>query len=315
MKNKAIFLFGATATGKTRLALRLFDEHKIHLISVDSSQVYKGMDIGSAKLSKDLLQKYPHSLIDICEPNQSYSSGKFRQDAQIELEKALALNKTPLFVGGTMLYFKQLLTNATNLPSADAKFRQLMQSQAKEKGVDFLFAKLQKIDAKAAKITGSQNLQRIIRALEIEHLTRKIPSQIWEEQAQATNEILQKWHFLQLGLIPEERKILHKNIETRWREMLADGFVEEVERLQKRGDLNLDMPSMRSVGYRQIWQYLTGAYSFEEACEKGLAATRQLAKRQITWIKSWQDSKNFFSEKPTTEANVLNSVSNFLNEY
>lgn len=312
MKKKAIFLFGATATGKTAMALNIFENYNVHLISVDASQVYRGMDIGSAKLPKSMLAKYPHALIDICEPNQPYSSGRFRQDAQAELEKAERLQKIPVFVGGTMLYFKQLLTNADNLPEADAQFRAKMQKKITEQGGHSVFLELQKLDAKAAQITGEHNLQRIIRALEIHHLTDKIPSQIWAEQAQEPNKILQEWDFLQIGLLPKDRQILHKNIEIRWNQMLQDGFIAEVEALQKRGDLNLEMPSMRAVGYRQIWEYLNGAYSLEEANFKGLAATRQLAKRQITWIRSWENAQKFYSQDPNLEKNIFELINHFL---
>lgn len=312
MKKKGVFLFGATATGKTSVALELFDKFDFHLISVDASQVYKDMNIGSAKLSKSMLTKYPHSLIDICDPSDIYSSGRFREDAKNELKKAVALNKVPLFVGGTMLYFKQLLTNAYNLPKADAKFRHLMQVKIAKNGARSLFLELKKTDEKAALITGEHNLQRIIRALEINHLTGKTQTQIWEEQAQMPNEILQEWQFLQIGLVPKDRQVLHKQIALRWQQMLEDGFIEEVEALKNRGDLNLDMPSMRAVGYRQIWQYLSGTLSLEEANLKGLAATRQLAKRQITWINGWDNANIFYSENKNLSAQIAGLVKKFL---
>lgn len=312
MKKKGIFLFGATATGKTRVALELFDKFNFHLISVDASQVYKDMNIGSAKLSKSMLKKYPHSLIDICDPSDIYSSGRFRQDAKNELKKAVALNKVPLFVGGTMLYFKQLLTNAYNLPKADAEFRDLMQEKIAKNGAKSLFLELKKLDEKAALITGEYNLQRIIRALEIHYLTGKTQSQIWAEQAQTPNDILQDWHFLQVALVPKDRQILHKKIALRWQQMLNDGFIQEVEALKNRGDLTLDMPSIRAVGYRQIWQYLSGALSLEEANFKGLAATRQLAKRQITWINSWDNANIFYSEDKSLSTKITLLVKSFL---
>jgi len=274
----AIFIMGATATGKTDLAIALTKILPCELISVDSALIYQGMNIGTAK------PKFFHHLIDICDPAQSYSAVNFRNDALAKMAQITKQGKIPVLVGGTFLYFKTLLNNVADLPNADLDLRAKLKTQMQANGVHFLHQQLQQIDAQTAAKLHQNDSQRIMRALEVFYLTSKPLSAHFKEQQASTL----PYQIVQFGLTCE-RQILRHKIAMRFAQMLTQGFVAEVEGLYKRGDLAQDMPSMRAVGYRQLWQYLAGEISFKDACERAVIATCQLAKRQDTWLKSWQN--------------------------
>lgn len=283
--NKIICLMGPTASGKTPLAIELVKHYPFEIISVDSAMVYRGMDIGTAKPTADILKIAPHRLIDIRDPAEKYSAGDFRNDALREIEDIIARGKVPLLVGGTMLYFRVLIQGLAALPKADANTRLALQIRAEEVGWEVLHQELMQVDPQAATKIHIRDTQRIQRALEVFQLTGK-PISFW--QAQDTNP-LANYEICNIALAPTDRARLHERIALRFQQMLADGFVDEVKKLYERGDLNMDLPSIRSVGYRQVWEYLAGKSTYEEMCEKAIAATRQLAKRQMTWLRSWPD--------------------------
>jgi tRNA dimethylallyltransferase len=274
-----ICLMGPTASGKSRLAIELASKLPCEIVSVDSAMVYRGMDIGTAKPTSVEREFVRHHLIDICDPTHAYSAGQFQKDAQQLIEKI----EIPLLVGGTMLYFRALLQGLAPLPSRDANIRAALEQQAKETGWPALHEKLAKIDSQAAARINPNDAQRIQRALEVYELTGQTLTHLQQETA--TEEL--PYRLLQLALIPSDRDKLHKHIAQRFEQMLQQGFVEEVEQLKNRGDLHPDLPSMRAVGYRQVWDYLEGTISRDEMQEKAIAATRQLAKRQLTWLRSW----------------------------
>ena len=284
-----VFLMGPTASGKTALAIELFQQGQVEIISVDSAMVYQQMNIGSAKPSDRELVLAPHHLIDFIDPKNSYSAANFCQDATALINKIHACEKIPLLVGGTMLYFKALRDGLADLPETDVKIRAEIKQQLSEKGVEFLYHELAKVDKKTADRLHINDSQRITRALEVFQMTEKTLSQWHQEQKR----LALPNPLLSIALAPTDRSILHKRIALRFEKMLEKGLIEEVTRLYHRGDLNLDCPSMRSVGYRQIWQYLQGELSLPEAKEKAIIATRQLAKRQYTWLRSWHDAKWF----------------------
>lgn len=276
---KVICLIGATAAGKTALALEAFERFNLHLISVDAAQVYKGMDIGTAKLTKAELQRYPHALIDILQPEENYSAAEFVKDAKAEIAKASELNKTPCLVGGTMLYFQALFGGLSDLPSSTAESRAVIEQRFNVDKGKSLYEELTKLDPQTAAKVAPQDKQRIIRFTELIYLTGKTPTQLFlEQEKQKPN-----WEVLALGL-DMERSVLHNRIAQRLEIMLKAGFLEEVRELKKRPNLTAQSVAMRSVGYRQFWQHLEGEISYPEAVEKTLYATRQLAKRQCTWL-------------------------------
>ncbi len=285
-----IFLMGPTASGKTSLALALAEAIEqgrtpwagVSLISVDSAQVYRGMDIGTAKPAAELLQRWPHGLIDILDPAESYSAARFREDALGLIAAARAANRVPLLVGGTGLYFRALEHGLSELPPADAAIREALTADAAALGWPTLHARLAAVDTDSAAKISPNDPQRILRALEIHALTGKSRSAHW---AAPRSSPLQG-PLVKIGLLPPERTTLHAAIALRFEEMMAAGFLAEVQRLQARGDLNAGLPSIRSVGYRQLWEHLQGQCSLSLAVEQGIAATRQYAKRQITWLRS-----------------------------
>lgn len=278
-----IFIMGPTASGKTQLAMMLQDNWPVELVSVDSALIYRGMDIGTAKPTLAEQVKYPHALIDIRDPAQSYSAAEFYHDALAQIQRIHGEGKIPVLVGGTMLYFKALLDGLSPLPTADSKIRQDIEAQAQAKGWPAVHAKLKVVDPVAGARIHENDSQRICRALEVFLITGKSLTSMQEEKGSSFG-----YAPIQLALLPEERSWLHKRIELRFELMVKDGFIPEVEKLIARGDLNLEMPSMRCVGYRQAWEYLHGAYDKEEFIFRGVSATRQLAKRQITWLRSWE---------------------------
>ncbi|EPJ45889.1 MAG: tRNA delta(2)-isopentenylpyrophosphate transferase [Osedax symbiont Rs1] len=297
----AIFLMGPTAAGKTALAMDLYDNLPCEIISVDSALIYRTMDIGTAKPTASELAKYPHHLIDIIDPAQSYSAAQFRIDVLKLMQDIVSRGKIPLLVGGTMMYYNALTKGLATLPEADQQVRQEITALAVQQGWSAVHAQLQKVDPQSATRLSANDSQRLQRALEVYRITGKSLTEHWAEQSQ------QKlpYQVLNLAVMPRERKTLHQRIEQRFKLMLQQGFIEEVEQLYQRGDLNLDMPAVRCVGYRQAWLYLSGEISREEMLEKGIIATRQLAKRQITWLRSWQDLHWLESESTDLTARVL----------
>ncbi|MGX2957261.1 tRNA (adenosine(37)-N6)-dimethylallyltransferase MiaA [Ursidibacter arcticus] len=281
-KPLAIFLMGPTASGKTDLAIKLRQTLPVEVISVDSALIYKGMDIGTAKPNAKELELAPHRLIDILDPAESYSVANFREDALREMADITAQGKIPLLVGGTMLYYKGLLDGLSPLPSANAEIRADIESKAEKLGWASLHQELLKIDPTSAQRINPNDSQRINRALEVFYLSGKTMTELTAQQGESI-----PYDIMQFAIAPQERSVLHQRIEQRFHKMIELGFEQEVQRLFERKDLHPDLPSIRCVGYRQMWEYLAGDISLDEAIYKGICATRQLAKRQITWLRGW----------------------------
>ena len=298
---RAIFLMGPTASGKTALAMDLYDNLPCELISVDSALVYRDMDIGTAKPSPDELLKYPHHLINIIDPSESYSAAQFRADVLPLMQDIVRRNKIPLLVGGTMMYFNALTKGMANLPEADQAVRQQIAEHALSEGWPAVHAQLQEVDPESAARLAPNDSQRIQRALEVYKISGKTLTAHWATQQ------LQKlpYNVLNLAIMPRERKTLHQRIEHRFKLMLQQGFVAEVEALYQRGDLSLELPSMRCVGYRQAWMHIEGEIDLNGLQEKAVIATRQLAKRQITWLRSWDELQWLDFESVDLTARVL----------
>lgn len=311
-KPLAICLMGPTASGKTDLAIELCRHLPCDIISVDSAMIYRGMDIGTAKPSEEELSLAPHRLIDICDPAETYSAADFRRDALSEMAAITAAGRIPLLVGGTMMYFKALLHGMSDLPPADAAIRQALEQEAHEKGWGALYRELERQDPVAARLIHRNNRQRLIRALEVIRLTGRPISSIWQDKSisernddgrnsesiedypyftqwQADESSSLPYTVVQLAMAPTERRILHGRIASRFQSMLNAGFLDEVRALKARADLDSGLPSMRCVGYRQVWAYLAGDYDYDTMVDKGVAATRQLAKRQLTWLRKWSN--------------------------
>ena len=274
-----ICLIGPTASGKTALAFALADRYPVHLISVDSAQIYRGVNIGSAKPDAATLARYPHALIDILEPEEPYSAGRFAADARREIAAAHARGQIPLLVGGTMLYYHTLYTGLDDLPPADPENRARIEARLAAVGSAALHAELVRVDPQSAATIQPNDRQRLVRALELLATTGQPPSALYA--AQQTRR--PPWPTLAIGLNPA-RAVLHQRIGERFHAMIAQGLIDEVAALKTRPQLSLAAPSMRSVGYRQIWQYLDGACDRATAIEQAIIASRQLAKRQITWM-------------------------------
>ncbi len=293
---RAIFLMGPTASGKTDLAMAISDQLPVELISVDSALVYQGLDIGSAKPTPEELTRYPHRLIDICDPAESYSAGRFRGDALAAMEEISGRGKIPLLVGGTMLYFKALLQGMAEMPEADPQFRAEIEARAAREGWPALHAELQQVDPELAAELHPNHSVRIERALEVYHLTGKTMTQLRVEQEQTSP--VAHFDVQQLAIVPEDRSILHRRIAERFERMLENGFIDEVKALRARGDLHKDLPAIRAVGYRQVWEYLDGDTDYDKMVAAGVAATRQLAKRQLTWLRRWPDLNRIGAQEP-----------------
>lgn len=304
MKKTILCLMGPTASGKTPLAVALVQHLPLEIISVDSAMVYKGMNIGTAKPEADILQIAPHHLIDRVDPNISYSAGQFRKEALLVIEEIHAQNKIPLLVGGTMLYFNVLKNGLAHLPKAHPALREALQNMANKEGWPALHAKLAIVDAKSSKRIHPHDGQRIQRALEVFILTGR-PISDWQTQETSP---LANYEVHQLALMPSQREKLHDRISARFQQMLAQGFITEVEQLYAREDLTSDLPAIRAVGYSQAWSYLSGVINYETMCETAITATRQLAKRQMTWLRSWPDLKVFDSE----ERHLTRTVSDYI---
>jgi len=273
---------GPTAAGKTDLAVALAARLPCDIISVDSGQIYRGMDIGTAKPGPEVLRRVPHRLLDICDPSESYSAARFCADAERELEKIVAAGRIPLLVGGTMLYFHALLQGLSRLPEADGAVRARLAAEANAEGWAALHRRLAAVDPTAARRIHPNDPQRIQRALEVHALTGHPLSQLMERHRRR----VLPYRFLKLARAPVERATLHQRIERRFLNMLELGFEAEVRALWVRGDLTSELPSMRCVGYRQMLKYLFTEYAFEDMLQRSISATRQLAKRQLTWLRS-----------------------------
>ncbi|MEO9275816.1 tRNA (adenosine(37)-N6)-dimethylallyltransferase MiaA [Marinomonas sp. 5E14-1] len=303
-KPNVVCLMGPTASGKTGLAVELAQHHNYEIISVDSALVYKGMDIGTAKPDAGLLARAPHRLIDIIDPLESYSAADFVSDTVKEVADIVSKGKTPLLVGGTMMYFNALQKGLAEMPTADAQVRAEIEEEAAEKGWPALHEYLQTIDPEAALRIHPNDPQRLQRAIEVYRLTGKTMTQFWAEQEAAS----MPFEMINMAVMPKERSILHQRIEQRFDEMMAQGFLAEVEGFYCRGDLSIDMPSMRCVGYRQLWQHLDGMDSLDDAIFKGVVASRQLAKRQLTWLRGWEDLMIFDSLSKDLVSEALNYI-------
>ncbi len=276
-------LAGPTASGKTDLAVALVEALPLEIISVDSALVYRGMDIGTAKPDAATLARAPHRLIDICEPDEAYSAARFCADARRHIEQIHAAGKAPLLVGGTMLYFRALLDGLSELPSASPEIRRRLEAEAQEHGWAHLHDRLRRVDPEAAARIHPNDPQRLQRALEVWELTG---SPISVLQKARSGGIGSRYRTAGVALFPGDRAALHRRIALRFDRMLAAGFVDEVRTLRDSGRLDPSYPSMKSVGYRQVWQYLEGQIDYREMRERGIIATRQLAKRQLTWLRA-----------------------------
>ncbi|WP_338526570.1 tRNA (adenosine(37)-N6)-dimethylallyltransferase MiaA [Pseudomonas batumici] len=291
----AIFLMGPTAAGKTDLAIELTKVLPCELISVDSALVYRDMDIGTAKPSKALLAEFPHRLIDILDPAQSYSAAEFRHDALAAMADITARGKIPLLVGGTMLYYKALLEGLADMPAADPQIRAEIEEEAARLGWQALHDQLAVIDPESAARIHPNDPQRLSRALEVYRVSgSSMTAHRQRQSAQSTDAAASgrpqlPYTVANLAIAPANRQVLHDRIAQRFTQMLEQGFVDEVVALRRRSDLHVGLPSIRAVGYRQVWEYLEGKLTSAEMQERGIIATRQLAKRQFTWLRSWTD--------------------------
>lgn len=299
----AIFLMGPTAIGKTDLAMALCDVLPCEIISVDSALIYRGMDIGTAKPSAAELARYPHHLIDMLDPSQAYSVAAFRDDALRLMADIVARGRIPLLVGGSMMYFRVLLAGMSELPAANAAIRADIEATARAHGWAHVHTLLAQVDPASAARINPNDPQRLQRALEVWRATG-ISMTEWRER-EAANPPALPYRVIQLALLPRNRSWLHQRIAQRFVRMFELGFEAEVQQLRARGDLHLELPSMRSVGYRQVWQYLDGDGSRDEMIGKGIAATRQLAKRQLTWLRGWPQLHELFADEPCTHADVV----------
>jgi len=302
---KAIFLMGPTASGKTALAIELRKHLPVELISVDSALIYRGMDIGTAKPSAAELAQAPHRLLDIRDPAQAYSAAEFRRDALAEMAEISRDGRIPLLVGGTMLYYKALLEGLSPLPSADPAVRERIEQMASEQGWDALHRQLCEIDPVAGSRIHPNDPQRLSRALEVFFISGKTLTELTKTAGEAL-----PYEVIQFAIAPAKREVLHERIEWRFKQMLASGFEAEARALFARGDLHTDLPSIRCVGYRQMWSYLAGEIDYDEMVYRGICATRQLAKRQITWLRGWENVHWLDSEQPVVARdNVLQVLS------
>lgn len=299
-----ICLMGPTASGKTALAMALYDNLPCDIISVDSALVYRGMDIGTAKPTSSELAKYPHRLIDIRDPSESYSAADFCHDALKEIELIRQNNRIPLLVGGTMMYYKSLIEGISPLPEADKEIRAVIEQEAKSFGWQHMHNELEKVDPVAAQRIHPNDPQRLTRALEVYRKTGNTLTQLTEIKGASV-----QGDVLQFAIAPKERSSLHERIELRLNQMIEQGFEQEVKQLVQRGDLHPDLPSIRCVGYRQMWQYLHDECSHDEMVFRGICATRQLAKRQLTWLRSWPELTWLDMEDETNLSRVMSALS------
>lgn len=302
----ALFIMGPTASGKTDLAMALMQHLPVELISVDSGQIYRDMNIGTAKPDAQTLLKAPHRLIDIRDPAERYSAAEFRDDALREMQQITAAGRLPVLVGGTMLYYRALEYGLSPLPAADEQVRQHLEAEAQQIGWVGMHQKLASIDPIAAERIHPNDPQRIQRALEVHVLTGKTMTTLYEMES----DNVFPYQPIKLSISPDDRSVLHDRIKRRFHMMLELGFIDEVEALYQRGDLNLDMPSVRTVGYRQFWHHMSGDCSLSEATDKAIIATRQLAKRQLTWLRGDDSIQQFDGLAGDLVDQVLKSLEN-----
>jgi len=300
-KPPAVLLLGPTASGKTPLALALARVLPVEIVSVDSAQVYRGMDVGTAKSSPEERGAAPHHLIDIIDPTEAYSAAHFRADALRLMNEISARGRTPLLVGGTMLYFKALREGLSELPESDAGVRARLDTEAAAHGWPALHAELANVDPETAARLKPADAQRIQRALEVFRVSGKPMSQLLGRRKSAAL----PFHLIELALVPSDRGALHRRIEARFDTMLKGGLVEELRALRKRYALRPSLPSMRCVGYRQAWQFLEGEIDRDELRNRGIFATRQLAKRQLTWLRATPGIRSFDCLDPTVAAKSI----------
>lgn len=305
----AIFIMGPTAAGKTDLAVSIAKDYPVEIISVDSALVYRGMNIGTAKPLPKVIKKYPHHLIDILEPTESYSVGNFRQDALALMLDITSRRKVPLLVGGTMLYFKALQYGLADLPSADPIIRARLSAEASDKGLLHLHNRLAEVDPASAKRIHKNDPQRIQRALEIYELSGKSLTALTQAP-----ETLLPYQVTKIVLSPFDRKILHQRIEKRFRMMMGNGLLEEVTNLYESYENHNELTSLRAVGYRQVLKYLSGDYDLETCIEKAIIATRQMAKRQLTWLRAQNDTIWFDSEDSLVQSQVTSYLTRNISE-
>ncbi len=294
---------GPTASGKTALAIALRQQLPVELISVDSALIYRGMDIGTAKPSAEEQALAPHRLLDIRDPAESYSAAEFRRDALAEMAEITREGKIPLLVGGTMLYFKALLEGLSPLPPADPQIRQQIEQTAAEQGWETLHRQLCEIDPVAGSRIHPNDPQRLSRALEVFFISGKTLTELTKTSGEAL-----PYDVHQFAIAPVHREMLHQRIAMRYDQMLASGFEAEARALFARGDLHTDMPSIRCVGYRQMWSYLSGEISYDDMVYRGICATRQLAKRQMTWLRGWEGVHWLDSDAPETARDTVLQV-------
>ena len=299
-----IFLAGPTTTGKTELAVEIVRRFPCDIVSVDSAMVFRGMDIGTAKPGPAVLALAPHRLIDVCDPAESYSAARFRDDALREIAVIHAAGRVPLLVGGTMLYFAALERGLSRLPGADAGIRARLEREAGENGWEALHARLAAVDPAAARRIHPNDPQRIQRALEVYELTGCAMSELLAEQEAEPF----PYRAVKMQVLVADRERLHQQIERRFHDMLAQGLLHEVESLYLRGDLDPRLPSMRAVGYRQLWRHVAGETGLETAISQAITATRQLAKRQLTWLRAERADVRFDSTDPKIMDKVLKCI-------
>jgi len=285
----AVLLMGPTASGKTAVATHLAERFPVEIVSVDSAQVFRGMDIGTAKPGREVLRRAPHHLIDIMEPSERYSAAQFVGDANAVMAEITQRGRIPLLAGGTMLYFKALREGLSHLPAADPDVRLVIDGMAQESGWPALHVELARVDPETATRLEPTDTQRIQRALEVYYLTGESLSALIARG----RSVPPPYRLIVLALEPSDRSILHERIAQRFEAMLELGLIGEVRSLRERYDLNPSLPSMRAVGYRQVRQYLDGEFGLTALRDKGIAATRQLAKRQLTWLRAMQDVTRF----------------------
>ncbi len=304
----AILIMGPTASGKTAVAMALADELPVELISVDSAQVFRDMDVGTAKPDRETLSRYPHRLIDLISPEESYSAARFRDDALNAMAEITATGKVPVLVGGTMLYFRALLQGLAELPKADAALRSQIDAEAAQVGWPAMHAKLAVLDPSTAARLHTTDSQRLQRALEVCTLSGRPMSALLAESEHQRPD----YNFLSIGLLPSDRTILHARIAERFDAMLAAGLDDEVSMLRQKYTLNLELPSMRCVGYRQAWEAQDGLIPQKELRDRGVFATRQLAKRQITWLGNSFEAENFDCLDPQLAKKIAGRTRQFL---
>ena len=304
----AILLMGPTASGKTAVAMALAERFPVELISVDSAQVFRDMDVGTAKPDRDTLARYPHRLIDLISPEESYSAARFCSDALAAMADITAVGKVPVLVGGTMLYFRALLHGLADLPQADAALRAEIDAEAASEGWPAMHAKLAIFDPSTAARLHPTDSQRLQRALEIYRLTGRPMSELLA----ASEQQKPPYDLLSIGMLPSERAVLHQRIARRFDEMLLAGLDAEVTMLRQKYRLHLNLPSMRCVGYRQTWEAQEGIIPQKELRDRGIFATRQLAKRQITWLTNSFTAENYDCLDPALSDKIAARVTGFL---